>query len=44
MARAAVPVPDIEIILAMQRLLRRQVLCVGSAAMARCEHWIDWTF
>jgi flavin-dependent dehydrogenase len=37
MAQAAVPVPDIEIILAMQRLLQRQVLCVGSAAMAGCE-------
>lgn len=36
-AQAAVPVPDIEIILAMQRLLRQQVLCAGSAVMARCE-------
>jgi flavin-dependent dehydrogenase len=34
MAQAAVPVPDIEIILSMQRLLQRHVLCVGSVAIA----------
>jgi len=31
-AQAAVPAPDIEIILMMQRLLQRQVLCVGASS------------